>query len=149
MQKYPEKIIYYLLFCFSQILPCFVLLQFFNSRACFLFAHFFWQSWETVATIENICFQQRLSGINLFKALTTLISLCWVSYEGSFQVCEGRWWKKIQKCQKLKLGDAPMHPLLHQQSSVRPSPRYIFINSYVMCYAWSVLHLLFSLICFV
>ena len=65
--------------------------------------------------------------------------------------------KKIQECQALKLGDAPMHPqeifketqasklgdapvhpLLHEQSSVRPSPCYIFITSYVMCYAWSV-----------
>ena len=27
--------------------------------------------------------------------------------KGGFQVCEGRWWKKIQECQKLKLGDAP------------------------------------------
>ena len=34
--------------------------------------------------------------------------------------------------------DAPMHPLLHQQSSVRPSSHYIFITSCVMCYAWSV-----------
>ena len=38
----------------------------------------------------------------------------------------------------------PMHPLLHQQLSVRPSPHYIFITSCVMCYAWSTLHLLFS-----
>ena len=40
--------------------------------------------------------------------------------------------------QASKLGDAPVHPLLYQQSSVRPSPCYIFITSYVMCYAWSV-----------
>ena len=65
--------------------------------------------------------------------------------------------KKIQECQALKLGDAPVHPqeifketqasklgdapvhpLLYQQSSVCPSPCYIFITSYVMCYAWSV-----------
>src|SRR3954471_10307468 len=55
--------------------------------------------------------------------------------------------KIFMKTQASKLGDAPVHPLLHQQSSVRPSPHYIFINSYVMCYAWSVLHLLFSLLC--
>ena len=55
----------------------------------------------------------------------------------------------FKETQAFKLGDAPVHPLLHQQSSVRPSPRYIFINSYVMCYAWSVLHLLFSLLCLV
>src|SRR3954447_20395746 len=53
--------------------------------------------------------------------------------------------KETQAC---KLGDAPVHALLHQQSSVRPSPHYIFINSYDMCYAWSVLHLLFSFLCF-
>src|SRR4051812_48429819 len=55
----------------------------------------------------------------------------------------------FKETQESKLGDAPVHPLLHQQSSVRPSSHYIFINSYVMCYAWSVLYLLFSLICLV
>ena len=55
----------------------------------------------------------------------------------------------FKETQASKLGDAPVHPLLHQQSLVRPSPRYISINSYVMCYAWSVLHLLFSLFCLV
>ena len=55
----------------------------------------------------------------------------------------------FKETQASKLGDAPVHPLLHQQSSVRPSPHYIFITSYVMCYAWSVLHLLFSLLCLV
>src|SRR3954465_13451379 len=51
----------------------------------------------------------------------------------------------FKETQASKLGDAPVHPLLHQQSSVRPSPHYIFITSCVMCYTWSVLHLLFSL----
>ena len=55
----------------------------------------------------------------------------------------------FKETQASKLGDAPVHPLLHQQSSVRPSPHYIFIYSYVMCYAWSVLHLLFRLLCLV
>ena len=165
LQKYPKKIIYYLLVCFSQILPCFAFSQFCKSCACFFFAKTFCQSWETVALVENIYFQQRQ--IILLWVLTTLISLWWVSYAESFQVCEGRWWKKIRECQALKLGDAPMHPqeifketqasklgdapvhpLLHQQSSVRPSPCYIFIASYVMCYAWSVLLLLFSLFSF-
>src|SRR3954468_17309511 len=78
-------------------------------------------------------------------------------YEGSFQVCDRRWWKKIRECQALKLGDAlmhpqqifketqasklgdaPVHPLLHQQSSVCPSLHYIFITSCVMCFSWSV-----------
>src|SRR3954466_5452655 len=40
--------------------------------------------------------------------------------------------------QASKLGDAPVHPLLHQQLSVRPSLHYIFITSCVMCYACSV-----------
>ena len=31
-------------------------------------------------------------------------------YEESFQVRDGRWWKKIQECQTLKLGDAHVHP---------------------------------------
>src|SRR3954453_12059266 len=43
-----------------------------------------------------------------------------------------------KETQASKLGDAPVHPLLHQQSSVRPSLHYIFIASCVMCYAWSV-----------
>ena len=50
----------------------------------------------------------------------------------------------FKETQVSKLGDAPVHPLLHQQSSVHPSPRYIFITSCVMCYAWSVLDLPFS-----
>ena len=54
----------------------------------------------------------------------------------------------FKETQAPKLGDAPMHPLLHQRSSVHPSPHYIFITSYVMCYTWSVLHLLFSLFTF-
>src|SRR3954466_7467846 len=44
----------------------------------------------------------------------------------------------FKETQASKLGDAPVHPLLHQQSSVRPSSHYIFITSCVMCYAWSV-----------
>src|SRR3954470_8692769 len=43
-----------------------------------------------------------------------------------------------KETQASKLGYAPVHPLLHQQSSVCPSLHYIFITSYVMCYAWSV-----------
>src|SRR3954470_2552675 len=38
-----------------------------------------------------------------------------------------------------KLGYAPVHPLLHQELSVRPLFHYIFITLCVMCYAWSVL----------
>src|SRR3954470_7037376 len=44
----------------------------------------------------------------------------------------------FKKTQASKLGDAPMHPLLHQQLPVRLSFHYIFITSCVMCYAWSV-----------
>src|SRR3954462_785338 len=44
----------------------------------------------------------------------------------------------FKETQASKLGDAPMHPLLHQQLSIRPSYHYIFITSCVMCYAWSV-----------
>src|SRR3954465_3259744 len=55
----------------------------------------------------------------------------------------------FKESQASKLGDAPVHPLLHQQSSVRPCPHYIFITSCVMCYPWSVWHLLFSLFCLV
>src|SRR3954454_16695651 len=44
----------------------------------------------------------------------------------------------FKETQASKLGDAPVHPLLHQQLSVRPSFHYIFITSCVMCYACSV-----------
>src|SRR4051812_2882885 len=50
----------------------------------------------------------------------------------------------FKETQVSKLGYAPVHPLLHQQSSVRPFLHYIFINSYVMCYAWSILHFTFQ-----
>src|ERR1043165_8796268 len=56
----------------------------------------------------------------------------------------------FKETQAPKLGDAPMHPLFHQQSSVRPSLHYIFITSCVMCYACSVsLFTLLGLFCFV
>src|SRR4051812_49724501 len=41
--------------------------------------------------------------------------------------------QKFKDTQASKLEDAPVHPLLHQQSSVRPSSHYIFITSCVMC----------------
>ena len=44
----------------------------------------------------------------------------------------------FKETQASKLGDAPVHPLLYQQSSGCPSPCYIFITSYDMCYAWSI-----------
>ena len=111
-------------------------------------------SWKSLFPVGN----------KLLRVLNTLISLLWDSYEGSFQVCDGRWWKKIHECQALKLGDAPMnpheifketqasklgdapvHPLLYQQSSVRPSPCYIFITSYVSAMLGASLYLLLSL----
>src|SRR3954469_13667018 len=44
----------------------------------------------------------------------------------------------FKETQASKLRDAPVHPLHHQQLSVRPSFHYIFITSCVMCYAWIV-----------
>src|ERR1043165_5484226 len=56
----------------------------------------------------------------------------------------------FKETQASKLGDAPVHPLLHQQSSVCPSLHYIFITSCVMCFAWSVsLFTFIGLFCFV
>src|SRR3954465_9056306 len=46
--------------------------------------------------------------------------------------------KYTRRLKRLSLGMPPVHPLLHQQLSVRPSLHYIFITSCVMCYAWSV-----------
>src|SRR3954465_14411853 len=64
--------------------------------------------------------------------------------------CPGHPQEIFMETQASKLGDAPMHPLLHQQSSVRPSLHYIFITSCVVCYAWSVSLFTFrGLFCFV
>src|SRR3954465_6367905 len=54
----------------------------------------------------------------------------------------------FKETQASKLGDAPVHPLLHQQSSVRPSLHYIFITSCVMCCSWSVFALSLVLVLF-
>src|SRR3954470_6069601 len=54
----------------------------------------------------------------------------------------------FKETQASKLVDAPVHPLLHQQSSVRPSPHYIFIASHVMCCSWSVFALSLVLVLF-
>src|SRR3954466_2402356 len=47
--------------------------------------------------------------------------------------------KYSRRLKRLSLVMPPVHPILHQQLSVRPSFHYIFITSCVMCYAWSVL----------
>src|ERR1041384_7415978 len=54
----------------------------------------------------------------------------------------------FMETQASKLGDGPMHPLLHQQSSVRPLLHYIFITSCVMCYSWSIFALSLVLVLF-
>src|SRR3954462_2002071 len=57
--------------------------------------------------------------------------------------------KYSRRLKHLSLGMPPMHPILHQQSSVRPSLHYIFITSCVTCYAWSVsLFTFLGLFCF-
>src|SRR3954470_25053839 len=55
----------------------------------------------------------------------------------------------FKETQASKIGDAPVHPLLHQQSSVCLSLHYIFITLCVMCFAWSVSPFTFlGLFCF-
>ena len=57
--------------------------------------------------------------------------------------------KYSRRLKHLSLGMPPVHPLLHQQLSVRPSFHYIFITSCIMCYAWSVsLFTFLSFFCF-
>src|SRR4051812_37978557 len=46
--------------------------------------------------------------------------------------------KYSRRLKRLSLGMPPMHPLLHQQSSVCLSLHYVFITSCVMCFSWSV-----------
>ena len=92
--------------------------------------------------------------IILLRALTTLISLWWVSYEGSFQVCDGRWWKKIQECQALKLGDAPMHPKKYSRRLKRlslgmPSCIHFSINNHQFVHLHAIflsLHMLCAML---
>ena len=58
-------------------------------------------SWQPLFPVE----------VNYFnRTLISLIILWGVMYESSFQVCEGRWWKKILEGKTLKLGDAHVHP---------------------------------------
>ena len=42
-------------------------------------------SWKSLFAVEKNYFN---------RVLTSLISLQWVMYEGSFQVCDERWWKE-------------------------------------------------------
>src|SRR3954469_14005495 len=57
--------------------------------------------------------------------------------------------KYSRRLKRLSLGIPPMHPLLHQQSSVCPSFHYIFITSCIMCFSWSVsLFTFLGLFCF-
>src|SRR3954469_10237506 len=56
--------------------------------------------------------------------------------------------KYSRRLKRLSLGMPPIHPLLHQQSSVRPSLHYIFITSCVMCYSWIFFALSFVLVFF-
>src|ERR1043165_1000815 len=62
--------------------------------------------------------------------------------------CAGNPQEIFKETQASKLGDAPVHPLLHQKSSVRPSPQNIFIASHVMCCSWSVFALSLVLVLF-
>src|SRR4051812_27702591 len=58
--------------------------------------------------------------------------------------------KYSRRLKRLSLGMPPMHPLIHQQSSVCLSLHYIFIASFVMCFVWSVwLFTFLGLFCFV
>src|SRR3954468_24195484 len=57
--------------------------------------------------------------------------------------------KYSRRLKSLSLGMPPMHPPLHQHSSVCLSLDYIFITSCVMCFPWSVsLFTFLGLFCF-
>src|ERR1043165_514952 len=62
--------------------------------------------------------------------------------------CAGNPQEIFKETQASKLGDAPVHPLLRQQSLVRPSPHYIYIASHVMSCSWSVFSLSLVLVLF-
>ena len=71
-----------------------------------------------------------------------------------FKCYEGRWWKKIKECQKLKLGDAPVTPKKYSRRLKRLSlgmPPCIpfFINNYQFVLPSSIfllLHMLCALL---
>ena len=92
---------------FSASAPVF-LFAVLQSLSLLFLCKLFWEgkrnsssSWKSLFAVEENYF---------IRVLTSLISLQWVMYEGSFQVRDGRWWKKIQECQAVKLGDALVHP---------------------------------------
>ena len=129
-------------FLFFQILPCFALLQFCKSCACFFLAKTFWKSWEKVALVENLYFQQFMMSF-IWREFSSVRR---AMMKEDSEVPKAQAWgcprhpqEIFKETQASKLGDAPMHPLLHQQLLVHPSPHYIFIASSVMCFAWSVL----------
>ena len=103
------------------------------------------RSWKSLFPLEENYFN---------RILTSLISLWWVMYEGSFQVCDARWWKKILVCQTLKLGHAPVHPQLifkeNQASKLgdvpraSPSPSKIISSSLVPLYFY---HFMRNMLC--
>jgi hypothetical protein len=57
--------------------------------------------------------------------------------------------RNIQEVQVSKLGDAPWHPLLHQQKyQVIFQDTIFFIASYAICCSWSVFIFAFSFLLF-
>ena len=70
-------------------------------------------SWKSLFQVE----------VNYFnRIVTSLIILWWVMYEGSFQVCEGRWWKTIREChdtvRKIILSPLVCYPMWKVRCSV-------------------------------
>ena len=99
---------------FSASVPDFLFAVLQSLRLLFL-CKIFWagkrnssSSWKSLFAVEENYFN---------RVLTSLISSWWVMYEGSFQVCDGRWWKKILECQTLKIGDAHARPINIQWDS--------------------------------
>ena len=52
-------------------------------------------SWKSLFAVEENYFS---------RVLTSLISLQWVMYEGSFKGCDGRWWKESRSVKHSSLG---------------------------------------------
>ena len=83
-------------------------------------------SWKSLFLVE----------VNYFNRDTNLSNQLMMSYVWrSFQVCEGRWWKKIWECQTLKLGDPMCTPNKYSRRLKRLSLGMrpcipLFINNY-------------------
>ena len=129
--------------------PCFVLSQFCKSWACFFFAKTILQSWKIEALPEKSLFPVELNYLirDTDPSNQLMMSFVWREFSSVRRkmMKEDSGVSNTQACgcpmapqeifketQASKLRDDPVHPLIHQQSSVRPRCT-IFLSLHVLC----------------